>query len=232
MIPLRDTVPSYSYPVVTVTIIVLNAFVWIFELLLGPDLAVFIAHFGIVPAKYFWLADNQPFAVVDRFLPFLTSMFLHGGWMHVIFNMWYLWIFGDNIEDRLGHARFVLFYLAAGIGAGIFHLLINSDSAVPTIGASGAIAGVMGAYFVLFPHSRVLTFIPIFFFFQIVEIPAVFFLGFWIFIQFFQGGVSLLSANSGGVAWWAHFGGFAIGALIALFFRKRKTSGYYEVLND
>ena len=140
--------------------------------------------------------------------------------MHAIGNMWYLWIFGDNVEDRMGRGRFVLFYLLCGLGAGLSHAYLNADSRVPTIGASGAIAGVMGAYIVLYPHSRVLTLVPIFIFIQFFEIPAVFFLGFWVILQFLQGTASLMSDASGGVAWWAHLGGFVFGAILVFVFRR------------
>jgi hypothetical protein len=150
-------------------------------------------------------------------------MFLHGGWLHLIGNMWYLWIFGDNVEDRLGHFPFFIFYLLSGIGAGIVHTILNANTFVPTIGASGAIAGVLGAYLVSYPFARVLTLVPIFVFIQVIEIPAMIVLGFWFVIQFFSGAAALATAgpNSGGVAWWAHVGGFVIGmVLIGLFPRK------------
>jgi membrane associated rhomboid family serine protease len=223
MIPIRDTIPSSAFPIVTVLIIVLNSILFIFQWAWGSHIHGFVEHFGIVPAKYFWLADTHPSDYGDRFIPFFSSMFLHGGWMHVIGNMWYLWIFGDNVEDRFGRIGFIGFYLLCGLTAGLTHVYLSPDSAIPTIGASGAIAGVMGAYMVLYPASRVVTMIPLMVFFPIVEIPAVFFLGFWFLMQFFQGTVSSVAAqNVGGVAWWAHFGGFAVGALIAVFFRRRK----------
>jgi membrane associated rhomboid family serine protease len=148
----------------------------------------------------------------------VTSMFLHGSWSHVIGNMWFLWIFGDNIEDRLGHGRFVLFYLFCGMGAAVGHIMLNPASMLPTIGASGAIAGVMGAYFVLYPHSRVLTLVPLFIFWEIVELPAIFLLGFWFLMQLFGAGIGTITptsgVESGGIAFMAHIAGFALGALI------------------
>jgi membrane associated rhomboid family serine protease len=217
MIPLRDTIRSRTFPVITIAIIVVNALFFFFQLWLGPALNVFIQEFGLIPAKYFWFSDNRPTEWGDRFFPFLSSMFLHGGWMHVIGNMWNLWIFGDNVEDRLGHGGFIAFYLGTGLAAGLAHVYLNAGSPVPTIGASGAISGVMGAYFMLYPRSRVLTLVPIFIFIQIIEIPAVFFLGFWFLLQFFQGTASIVAGETlGGVAWWAHLGGFAAGAVVAL----------------
>src|SRR5882672_9629760 len=162
MIPLRDVIPSRTTPYITVTIIVLNAMAWLFELELPREvLPAFLQVYGVVPA------DFQPSTLV-------TSMFLHGSWMHVIGNMWYLWIFGDNVEDRLGHGRFIVFYLLCGIAAALGQIWMDPTSTVPTIGASGAIAGVMGAYFVLFPKSRVLTLIPLIIIWEIIELPAIF----------------------------------------------------------
>lgn len=156
-------------------------------------------------------------------------MFIHGGWLHIIGNMWYLWIFGDNVEDRLGHIRFLIFYLLCGVGAGIVHTFLNSASVVPSVGASGAIAGVLGAYAISYPTARVLTLVPILFFIQIIEIPAAFVLGFWFLMQFLSGTASLAvatSANAGGVAWWAHVGGFVIGMLLIGRLARRLRYGY------
>jgi membrane associated rhomboid family serine protease len=156
-------------------------------------------------------------------------MFLHGGWLHLIGNMWYLWIFGDNVEDRVGHIRFLAFYLLCGFGAGIAHTIINANTAVPSIGASGAIAGVLGAYLVSYPFARVLTLVPLFIFIQIIEIPAVIVLGLWFVIQFFNGTAALASttaASAGGVAWWAHVGGFLLGVLLIGLFPRRGRQRY------
>lgn len=224
MIPLRDTIPSSTFPIVTIVLIIANALIFFYQLFLGPELNSFVQVFGIIPAKYFWLAEFKPGDWGDRFMPLLSSMFLHGGWMHVIGNMWYLWIFGDNVEDRMGHGRFFAFYVFCGLAAGLTHVYLNSASRVPTIGASGAVAGVMGAYLLLFPRSRVVTLLPIFIFIQIIEIPAFFFLAFWFLLQFFQGTASIMAGETlGGVAWWAHFGGFVAGAILSLFFRKPRT---------
>lgn len=201
---------------------------FIYELSLGDALEPFIFQFGVVPSVVaHWPQSQLP--VMAILIPYLTSMFLHGGWLHVIGNMWYLWIFGDNIEDRLGHFAFLIFYLLCGIGAGIVHTILNSSSTVPSVGASGAIAGVLGAYLVSYPFARVLTLVPIFVFFQVIEIPAVIVLGFWFLMQFFYGTASLAATSvnqSGGVAWWAHVGGFVIGVLLIGLFPRRDRQGY------
>jgi len=211
MIPLRDVIPSRTTPYVTVTIILLNALAWLFELSLPhDDLTQFLTSFGVVPAYFAWPT-------------LITSMFLHGSWSHVIGNMWYLWIFGDNVEDNVGHGRFVIFYLLCGIAAAFGQIVVDPNSMLPTIGASGAIAGVMGAYFVLYPRSRVLTLIP-FIFLQVVEIPAVVLLGFWFLMQLFSAGTIAMTATShgsGGVAFAAHVAGFVVGVISVFVLRKR-----------
>jgi len=156
MIPIRDTIPSRTYPVVTIGLIAINSAIFLYELSLGSRLSGFVATFGLVPARYFHLGEIGT-SPISRFLPFFTSMFLHGGWFHVIGNMWYLWIFGDNVEDRMEHFRYFAFYILCGIAAGFTHLFTNVRSGIPTVGASGAIAGVMGAYFILYPNSRTCT---------------------------------------------------------------------------
>jgi membrane associated rhomboid family serine protease len=230
MIPFRDNIPSRSFPVINIAIILINSLVFFYELSLGRHLESFIMQYGIVPAAIFqWPQSNLPYSALA--LPFLTSMFMHGGWLHLIGNMWYLWIFGDNIEDRLGHFGYVIFYLLCGLGAGIAHTILNYDSTAPSIGASGAIAGVLGAYVVSYPFARVLTLVPIFVFVQVIEIPALVVLGFWFLMQFLYGATSLASAtgSSGGVAWWAHVGGFIVGMiLIALFPRKDRPKYDYD----
>ncbi len=221
MIPLRDTQPSYSKPLVTVGLIVANMLVFFYELSLDPySLNHLIAQYGIVP---------------DRLqLPALfTSMFLHGGWMHVIGNMWFLWIYGDNVEDVMGHGRFLVFYLACGVAAGLVHMVFNPDSRLPTVGASGAIAGVMGAYLIKFPHARILTLVPIFVFFTTIEIPAVLILGYWFLIQAVSGfgsiGFSHLSQQ--GVAWFAHVGGFVTGMILVNLMARRERWTHRRDLN-
>ncbi len=210
MIPLRDVIPSRTTPFVTIGIIAANALAFWYELSLPAGARqVLIRDLGMVPAAFAWLT-------------LLSSMFLHGGWLHIIGNMWFLWIFGDNVEDRLGHGRYLGFYLLAGMVAGLAQAMVSPDSYVPTIGASGAIAGVMGAYFVLYPHSRVLTFIWLFIFVDIVEIPAVFFLGIWFLMQLFSGvgSVAQTAGSHGGVAFWAHVAGFLFGVLAVFVFRR------------
>ncbi len=212
MIPIRDAVPSNHFPLVNVIIIGLNVIAFLWELTLGPHLREAFFLFGVVPIRYSDPAVASHFTSFEQFLPFLTSIFLHGGLFHILGNMWFLYIFGDNIEDRLGHLRYLLFYLLSGIAAGLIHLLTNWDSRMPTIGASGAIAGVMGAYLILHPRAKILTLIPIFFFFQFIEVPAFLFLGYWLLIQMIS--ASLTRSDVGGVAWWAHIGGFIAGIVI------------------
>jgi membrane associated rhomboid family serine protease len=212
MIPLRDVIPSRTVPFLTVSIIALNALAWFYELSLPrEDLPVFLRQFGVVPA-YFTVPT------------LISSMFLHGSWSHVLGNMWYLWIFGDNVEDRMGHFRFLIFYLLCGIVAALGQIFIDPTSTLPTIGASGAIAGVMGAYFVLYPQSRVLTLIPLIVFWEIVELPAIFLLGFWFLMQLFSAGAIAATAHSqaGGVAFMAHVAGFLTGLVGGFVFRKRQ----------
>jgi membrane associated rhomboid family serine protease len=210
MIPLRDVIPSRTTPYITVTIIAINAVAWLYEVALPHEsLNQFLTIYGVVPAYFAWPT-------------LVTSMFLHGSWSHVIGNMWYLWIFGDNVEDRVGHGRFIVFYLLCGFVAALGQVAVDPNSTLPTIGASGAIAGVMGAYFVLYPHSRVLTLIP-WIFLQIVELPAIMLLGFWFLMQLFSAGTLAVTANThgGGVAFAAHIAGFIAGVGGVFVFRKR-----------
>jgi len=216
MIPLRDVIPSRTTPYITVTIIGLNALAWLFELSLPREvLPLFLQVYGVVPAEM-----HPP--------TLITSMFLHGGWSHVLGNMWYLWVFGDNVEDRLGHGRFLVFYLLCGIIAALGQVVIDPTSTLPTIGASGAIAGVMGAYFVLYPKSRVLTLIPLIIFWEIIELPAIFLLGFWFVLQLVNAGAvaATSSTGGGGVAFAAHVAGFVVGMLGVFVFRKREVSAW------
>jgi membrane associated rhomboid family serine protease len=210
VIPLRDVIPSRTTPVVTVALIVVNALVFFYQLVLGDAGNEFILYFGLIPAAFSWVAV-------------ITSMFLHGGLLHFGGNMLFLWIFGDNVEDRMGHGRFLTFYLLCGIAAALAQTAMNPDSIIPMVGASGAIAGVMGAYLVLYPRSRIVTLVPIFFFVQLIEVPAVFFLGFWFLLQFISGVGSVASATgeaTGGVAFWAHVAGFVAGASGVIVFRR------------
>jgi membrane associated rhomboid family serine protease len=222
MIPLRDTIPSSSLPLVTLGLIVANTLIFLHEQSLGQAAAErFILQHGFVPAVYFHTSATEPWNFLARFGPMFSSMFLHGGWLHLIGNMWILWIFGDNVEDRLGKVRFLLYYLACGLAAVYFHYWMGRLSGVPVIGASGAIAGVMGGYFVLFPHARVLTLVPIFFFIQIITVPAVVFLALWFIAQLLSGMGTSAAQMDGGVAWWAHVGGFVAGALMMFLLRGR-----------
>jgi membrane associated rhomboid family serine protease len=212
VIPLKDVIPSRTTPFVTITFIVLNSIAFLFELSLSEEgLESFVRVMGVVPTDFLWPT-------------LLTSMFLHGGWLHFLGNMLYLWIFGDNVEDNVGHGRFIVFFLLCGAAAALAHIYMNPYSAVPTIGASGAIAGVMGAYFVLYPRSRILALLPLFVFWEIIEVPAIFFLGLWFVIQFFSGVGSVVmegGAETGGVAFWAHVAGFLAGMAGVVVFRQR-----------
>jgi membrane associated rhomboid family serine protease len=220
MIPLRDTIPSRSFPVVSVTIIAVNTVVFLYEVSLGRGLNSFIDRHALVPASMVSGFEEHGLSV-RPVIPVFSSMFLHAGWIHLIGNMLYLWIFGDNVEDRMGRARFLLFYLLCGTGAAALYVYMSPTSNTPTLGASGAIAGVLGAYFLLFPRARVLTLLPIFFLIQFIEVPAYFFLGFWFLMQFFSGALSIgVEASGGGVAWWAHVGGFVTGMALVFPFRK------------
>lgn len=227
MIPIRDTIPSRRIPVLTWALIAANVLVFFWELSLGPSGERRILDLAFVPAHFFGHGGAGSGAPWHA-LPVFTSMFLHGGWLHLIGNMLYLFIFGDNVEDSLGHAPFLIFYAACGGVSALVQGLAAPGSTAPMVGASGAIAGVLGAYFVFFPTARVLTLIPIFVFFQIFEIPAFFFLLFWFLLQFASGAFSIgtASAAQGGVAWWAHVGGFATGLTVALIVRVyRAVSG-------
>jgi len=221
VIPLRDDIQHRHAPLMTVLLIAVNALVFVWEARLPePELERLVFTCGMIPARY-----PLPAGELD-YWPFLTSMFLHGGWLHVISNLWILWIFGGNVEDRMGAARFLVFYVLCGLLAGLLHWATNMDSRIPTIGASGAIAGVMGAYFVLYPHARVVTLIPILFWPLFVNIPAVVFLGFWFVMQFFSGTLAVgAGEEAGGVAWWAHVGGFIAGIVLLPVFYSARHSG-------
>ena len=211
MIPLRDVIPTRTTPYVTISLVVVNVLVFLYQFSLGPAVNRFVLTFGLVPAYFSWMSV-------------LTSMFLHGGFLHVGGNMLYLWIFGDNVEDRMGHGRFLVFYLLCGTAAALGQTLTVPDSVVPMVGASGAIAGVMGAYFVLYPHSRIVTLLVLVIFVQIIEVPAIFFLGVWFVMQLLSGVGSIATATggepAGGVAFWAHVAGFAAGIVGVFAFRQ------------
>lgn len=225
MFPIQDSVPRRCVPVMTWSIIAINVLVFLVEVQLPPKLLEHLFYlYGIVPARYTnpdWAnwAGLAPGAI----LPLFTSMFLHGGWIHIIGNMWTLWIFGDNVEDEMGPWRFLFFYLLCGLFAAGVQIYTNMHSTLPTIGASGAIAGVMGAYYFLFPRARIIIMVPIFIFPFFFEIPAIFFLAFWFFEQVFSGALSLVSPTAaGGIAWWAHIGGFTSGMLLHTMFKNRR----------
>ncbi len=224
MFPLRDDIPSYRPPVVTTAIVVACALVFVLEVLAGPTRSELVFTWGLVPARVVGTFARDPIDLMGWLIPFFTSMFLHGGWFHVIGNLWFLWVFGDNVEDRFGHGRFLFFYVFCGVAAAIVQFLFDAGSRIPMVGASGAIAGVLGAYMIFYPRARVLTFIPIFFIPYLIRVPAVVFLGIWFVEQLLAGGMSLGRADgAGGVAWWAHLGGFACGALLA--FQERERGG-------
>jgi membrane associated rhomboid family serine protease len=223
MIPIRDTIRSDTYPIVNIVIIAVNVAVFFVELSLGQGLNKFIYVYGLVPARYATPEISVYFTTGQQVIAFLTFMFLHGGFLHLLGNMWSLYIFGDNVEDRLGHLRYLVFYLLCGLASGVSHLALNWHSDVPTIGASGAIAGVMGAYFILYPRAKVLTLVPIFFFLHFVELPAFLFLGIWFLFQFLSAAGS--SAQMGGIAWWAHIGGFMFGIMFLKLFEMLPTMG-------
>jgi len=242
MIPISDNIPSRTTPIVNYLIIAACSGVFLIQLIEESRGNPLVERYGMVPRRV--LHPNEPVAIIERrfepvrtplgmavrevhyrrelapsalppILTLLTCIFLHGGWMHFLGNMWFLYIFGDNVEDRFGHVGFLLFYLACGVLASAAHLITNASSAVPTIGASGAIAGVMGAYFLLYPRAKVLAVVPIFVFLHMVVLPAPIFLGIWFLIQFFQGAAAITTTATTGVAWWAHIGGFLAGMLFA-----------------
>lgn len=230
MIPIRDTIRAETYPIVNSLIITVNVLFFFVELSQGEGLNRFIYIYGLVPARYAIPQISAYFTSGQQVMSFLTFMFLHGGFLHLIGNMWSLYIFGDNVEDRLGHFRYLVFYLLCGLASGVSHLVINWHSKVPTIGASGAIAGVMGAYFILYPRAKVLTLVPIFFFFQFFELPAFVFLGIWFLFQFLSAAGA--SAQAGGIAWWAHIGGFVFGVIFLKLFEMLPTSGVSRRTRD
>ena len=217
MIPLRDDAPRWSYPGVTLVLILVNCAVFFYESALlvesAPLADLFIHTYGAIPVRVL-AAVNGDYPLLEGVAPIFTSIFLHGGWLHLIGNMWFLWVFGDNVEDELGHVPYLVFYIVCGVIASMAHVFSDPGSAVPIVGASGAIAGVMGAYLVRFPMARIMTLIPIFVFFTTIEIPAFVMLFYWLAIQLLSGTMTLGEASTGGVAWWAHVGGFAAGALL------------------
>ena len=214
MIPLKDDTPRLTTPYINYFLIALNTAIFLFQQLLDrPAHDAFLYQFGMVPARVTGALHGAPDASLGLgVLTIFTSMFLHANWLHLISNMWALWIFGDNIEDHLGHFRYLLFYFGTGLAASLLHIAFNFGTQIPSVGASGAIAGVMGAYLRLFPRARIVTLVPVLFFPLFFEVPAFLFMGFWFFMQLLSGAVSLAVTNTGeGIAWWAHIGGFSVG---------------------
>ncbi len=221
MIPLYDTVRSRRFPLINLMLILINVLAFLYEMQMDPSvLKEFIFEWGLIPARLL----NDPSTV---WITIFTSMFLHGGWFHIINNMWVLFIFGDNVEARMGGIRYLIFYLLSGVAAVLLQTYILPSSAKPLIGASGAVAGVLGAYLILFPHSRIASLVPILFIFTIIEIPAVIFLLFWFGSQLYSGLFAIQGGGGSGIAWWAHIGGFLFGILMVFFFRTRTTDRIY-----
>lgn len=214
MIPIRDINPHRSFPVVNFAIILTCCAVWLYEVSLSErGFNLFIYHYGLVPVN-----------LLERPQSLFTHMFLHGGWLHIIGNMWFLWVFGDNVEDRMGRLRYIFFYMLSGLGAAVIQTIVSlffGGVDIPMVGASGAISGVLGAYLRMFPHARILALVPIFFFFTFAELPALLFIGMWILIQMINGLITLPMAGMGGVAWFAHIGGFVVGYFLAGKFYRR-----------
>ena len=221
MFPLYDTARSHKFPIVNILLIGVNVLFFIREIGMEPaELQNFILANGLIPAQL--LANPNA-----EWRTIYSSMFLHGGWFHVISNIWVLYIFGDNIEARMGSFRYLIFYLLGGTAAGILQTVILPTSTIPMIGASGAIAGVLGAYLILFPRSRIASLVPILVMFTLVELPAFIFLIFWFVSQLYSGLFAVQGGGASGIAWWAHIGGFLFGMIVAMFFRRR-TAYYYQ----
>jgi membrane associated rhomboid family serine protease len=242
MFPIRDNIPSRTFPVVNYALIAVCALVFLVQISSQDEGQAIVEQYGMIPVRVTHPGEpvtirelvyvRTPLGIqqaersheaaappIPAWLTLLTCIFLHGGWMHILGNMWFLHIFGDNVEDRLGHVGYLIFYLLAGVAASLVHLVSGPNSTLPTVGASGAIAGVMGGYFLLYPHSRVLAAVPIVIFIQIVVLPAPLFLGVWFLLQFFHGSFNIDGVEAGGVAWWAHVGGFVAGVLMVLLLR-------------
>jgi membrane associated rhomboid family serine protease len=223
MIPIRDINPAKTVPVVNYAIIGLNVFVFLAELLQGGDMARFVYYYGLVPSRYSSPEIAAYFSFGQQAFSFLSFMFLHGGFLHIIGNMWFLYIFGDNVEDHLGPYRYLAFYLLCGVLSGVSHMLFNIHSNVPVVGASGAVAGVMGAYLILYPRAKVLTLVPIIIIPFFFELPAFVFMGLWFLIQFLNAAASF--GNATDIAWWAHIGGFLFGILFLRLLGRVPSTG-------
>lgn len=222
MIPIKDENPTNRFPFITISLIVVNSIIFLYQLSLGRGIETFIYLFGVVPFEVVHNVDLPPLGNIPPLLTLFTSMFLHGGLIHLVGNMLYLWIFGNNIEDHLGHLRFLFFYMLCGLIASWSQILANMDSKIPMVGASGAIAGILGAYIILYPRAKVLTLIFLIFFIRVVKIPAVFFLGIWFLFQLLGAG----TISKGGVAWLAHIGGFIAGLILINIIGKRRRFIY------
>jgi membrane associated rhomboid family serine protease len=220
MFPLYDTVRSHKFPLINLLLVGLNAFAFLWEIRMGTaELQSFIFAYGLIPAQF--LGNPS-----EEWIKIFSSMFLHGSWFHIVSNMWVLLIFGDNVEARMGGFRYLIFYLLSGTVAGLLQSYILPSSAVPMIGASGAVAGVLGAYLILFPQSRIASLVPILFIFTLVEVPAFLFLLFWFFSQLYSGLFPVQGGGESGIAWWAHIGGFIFGVLMVSFFTIRRRTTY------
>jgi len=220
MIPIRDQIPTLRVPVINYVLIAANVIVFLFQWLSGPYEEALVYEFALIPVSF--ISNLSLGDITDIF----TSMFMHAGWTHIGGNMLYLWIFGDNVEDSMGSGKYFLFYLIGGIAASMTHIFTNPGSQIPTVGASGAIAAVLGAYLVLYPRSKVLTIIPLGFFLRMTTVPASIVLGLWFILQFFNGVLSMGGPDVGGVAFWAHIGGFVAGVVMAKLFSKKRRSEY------
>ncbi|MFH1063310.1 MAG: rhomboid family intramembrane serine protease [Candidatus Omnitrophota bacterium] len=221
MIPLRDKLRSKRIPIITITLILFNIYVFIKEILSGPGLGTVIDKYALVPAHFLSLDAVTLSNLITKSISLFSSLFLHAGWLHLIGNMWYLWIFGDNVEYRFGHFRYLFFYISCGIIGNLTHVIMNVNSTMPTMGASGCIAGVLGAYFLFSPKAKIVTVLPIFVFWTIADVPAFFFLGIWFLIQFLSGNYYISGAHAS-IAWWAHIGGFIGGAVLKMLFTKNR----------
>ncbi|MDY6793216.1 MAG: rhomboid family intramembrane serine protease [Thermodesulfobacteriota bacterium] len=227
MIPLRDENPSSTIPLVTIFLILANICLFIYLNYVVPgETNQFFLKLGFIPFELSHFKDISPKNLVPVPLTIFTSMFIHGGWIHLLSNMLYLWIFGDNVEDLLGHIKYLVFYVTCGIAAAGGHFLVNTSSKIPTVGASGAIAGVLGAYVFLFPKARIKTLFIIFIFIHIVNIPAILMLGFWIIMQVLSAYFEYGTQTGGQIAWFAHIGGFASGLMLIIVMKKRKKRSY------
>ena len=223
-IPLHDHIRRQSPPVFTFALIIANVLAFLVELSLGPQVEEVVFYLGIIPARYTIPQITFQHTPTGLALPLFASMFLHGGWLHLLGNMLFLFVFGRSIEDRYGHLKFLLLYILGGLAGTLVHIVLNAGSRVPTIGASGAIAGILGSYFISYPSARITTLVPVLFLFWTIEVPAVILLGYWFLIQFFTGFQmqAIETATQGGVAWWAHVGGFVAGFILALIMRPKR----------